>query len=93
MANLPVRRHEAALSRLDRQTARGIEQVRGEALVSAAEVQAIEYITSEAEKSALGIALTETLATQLAPHAAERFRVIAEAGTHALITHVMRQGR
>jgi hypothetical protein len=93
MSNLPALRHEAALSRIGRQTGREIEAVRGHALVAAAEVQAIEYVTTEAEKSALGIAMAETLAGQLAPHAVERFRVIAEAGTHALISLVLHQGR
>ncbi|HWL37511.1 MAG TPA: hypothetical protein VNQ77_15100 [Frankiaceae bacterium] len=93
MSNLPVRRHEAALTRIDRQTGRDIEVIRGRGLVAAAEVQAIEYVTTEAERSAVGIALTETLCTQLAPHAAERFRVIAEAGTQALVMKVMRAGQ
>lgn len=88
MSNLPVRRNEAALSR----TGREVERIRGEALRDAATMQAIEYVTVEAERSALGIALTETLVSQLAPHAAERFRVIAEAGTQALILKTMRQG-
>ena len=92
MSNLPVRRYEAALSRIDRQTGREIEAVRSRGLVAAAQMQAIEYVTVEAEKSAVGIALTETLCSQLAPHAAERFRIIAEAGTQALILKTMRQG-
>lgn len=93
MTNLPARRHEAALSRIDRQTGREIESVRGRGLVAAAEMQAIEYVTTEATRSAVGIALQETLAGQIAPHAVERFRVIAEAGTQALILKTMQQGR
>ena len=93
MTNLPERRHTATLSRIDRQTSREIETIRGRGLVAAAQIQAIEYVTAEAERSAVGIALTETLCTQLAPHATERFRVIAEAGTQALVLKVMQQGR
>ena len=93
MPNLPAIQHSAALSRIDRQTGRAIEVVRGRGLVAAAEIQAIEYVTTEAERSAVGIALTETLCSQLAPHAAERFRVIAEAGTQALVMKVMRAGQ
>lgn len=93
MNTLPARANRATLSTINRQTGRDIEVIRGRGLVAAAEVQAIEYVTTEAERSAVGIALTETLCSQLAPHAAERFRVIAEAGTQALVLKVMQQGR
>ncbi len=93
MSNLPQRRHEAQLAKIDHATSRDVQAIRGRGLVAAAEIQAIEYITNEAERSAVGIALTETLCGQLAPHAAERFRIIAEAGTQALVMKVMRAGQ
>lgn len=93
MNTLPVRAHNTALSSITRQTGRDIAVVQGHALVAAAQVQAIEYVTTEAQRAAVGIALTETLCSQLAPHAAERFRIIAEAGTQALVLKVMQYGR
>ena len=93
MSNLPARGEARALSHHDRAIGRAVREVHGDALVAVAEVQAIELVTAEAQRSAVGIALTETLCTQLAPHAVERFRIIAEAGTQALVLKVMQLGR
>ncbi len=86
MSELPIRRQTAAL-------AQQVEMAHAAGVIAAAELQAIEYATNEGLRSAVGIALQETLATQIAPHASERFRVIAEAGTQALIVKTMQLGR
>jgi hypothetical protein len=93
MSNLPTRRHEAVLSRIDLETCQDLQRIRGGALREAAAVQAIGYVTEIAEKEALSIAMAEALCSRVAPHAADRFRVIAEAGTQALVLKVMQQGR
>ena len=92
MPNLPVRRPTEGQA-VSRRTANEVADVRERALVTSTELQAIEYVTAQGQRAAVGIALDETLAGQIAPHAIERFRLIAEAGTQAVVLKIMAQGR
>jgi hypothetical protein len=98
MSNLTIPTSGLALSRVERRVAKEIAIARATSFVAAAraeaKIDAIGSVTEAAVISSARVAMVEAMATAQTPHAAGRYRFIADSGAASMgaVIHRMARG-
>ncbi|MGL5826078.1 MAG: hypothetical protein ACRCYU_14885 [Nocardioides sp.] len=106
MSNLPTTRESLrarqreltrgegrAPARVVRAVERGVAVEQGRAIVSAAQVRAVEYVAHEGLQAVSHLSQLEAMHTRMSPHAAGRLQLIADLATASIADVVAETGR